>query len=152
LRNAGFAMANTGQMIQSVVDTGYALAVEMVPFRMMDLRHVLDHAGIRHTLPVMEYSLARTMLAQRPPVFYLTSADVYCLTHTIFYLTDFGFTPVDLIEPSSLEVYRRLAEQLLGLYVRLRDWDLTAELLVCTHCLKSPISEVQSAAIQALTN
>lgn len=151
LRNAGFDVASAAPVIQGVVDAGYALAVEVVPFRMMDLRHVLDHAGIRHALPAMEDSLARTMLAQRPPLHYLTGADVYCLTHTIFYLTDFGFDSSNTIDSSALATYRRMVEQLLGLYVRLRDWDLTAELLICAHCLRSPPSEVQSAAVQALT-
>jgi hypothetical protein len=151
LRNAGFDVASSAPMIQGVVDAGYSLAVEVVPFRKMDLRHVLDHAGIRHALAPMVDSLARTMLAQRPPLYYLTSADVYCLTHTIFYVTDFGFGPVDVMESDALDAYRHMVEQLLGLYVRLRDWDLTAELLICTHCLKSAASEVQSAAVQALT-
>src|SRR5262249_36288980 len=151
LRHAGFDVASAAPMIQGVVDAGYALAVEGVPFRMRARRPGLDNAGIRHALPPMAKSLAQTMLAQRPPLHYLTSADVYCLTHTIFYLTNFGRDPVDAIESSGLEAYRRMVEQLLGLYVRLRNWDLPGELLVCTHCLKSPASEVQSAAMQALT-
>jgi hypothetical protein len=151
LRNAGFDVAGAGPIIQGVVDAGYCLAVEVVPFRKMDLRHVLDHAGIRHALPAMADSLTQTMLARRPPLYYLTSADVYCLTHTIFYLTDFGFDPVDAIESSALAAYRDTVRQLLGLYVRLRDWDLTAELLICMHCLKSPECEVRVAATQALT-
>jgi len=151
LRNAGFDVASAAPMIQAVVDAGYSLALEMVPFRKMDLRHVLDHAGIQHSLPTMAESFAQTMLAQRPPLHYLTSADVYCLTHTIFYLTDFGFDPVDGIKSTELDAYRGMVEQLLGLQVRLRDWDLAAELLICTYCLKSPSSEVQSAAMRALT-
>jgi hypothetical protein len=142
---------SSAPMIQRVVDAGYALALEAVPFRMMDLRHVLDHAAIHHALPAMKDLFVQTMLAQRPPIYYLTSADVYCLTHTIFYLTDFGFETSDVIERSILSSYRRMIEHLLGLYVRLSDWDLTAELLICAHCLKSPSSEVQSAAMQAIT-
>lgn len=150
LLQSGFDVFESAETIQHVVDAGYATAVEAVPFRLMDFRHILDNAGIRHSLPPMRELFERTMLARRPPLHYLTSPDVYCLTHTIFYLTDFGFTPPDRIDAVELASFRDAVEQLLGLYARLRDWDLTAELLVCAQCLRADPTMLQLAAWQGL--
>jgi hypothetical protein len=150
LLHSGFEVADAARIIQRVVDAGYATAVEAVPFRLMDLRQVLDYAGLRHSLPDKNELFARTMLSQRPPLSYLTKADVYCLTHAIFYLTDFGFEPPAAIDPSDRPDFRETIEQLLGLYVRLQDWDLTSELLVCAHCLGSGPTVLQQAAWEAL--
>ncbi len=132
LLHSGFDVADFAPIIQSVVDAGYATSVEAVPFRLMDLRHVLDYGRFVHSLPSMEELFARTMLAHRPSIHYFTNADAYCVTHTLFYLTDFGFTPLDHPDVS---YFREVVDQLLGLYVRLRDWDLTAELLICQKCV-----------------
>lgn len=150
LLHSGFDVSAAAPTIQSVIDAGYATAVEAVPFRLMDFRHVLDYAGLRHSLPSLSDLFPLTMLARRPPLHYLTTADVYCLTHAIFYLTDFGFADPVAIDPSDLVEFRETVEQLIGLSVRLRDWDLASELLVCAHCLKSGPTGLKHAAWHAL--
>src|SRR5262245_38577421 len=80
LLHSGFKVSESAQMIQRVVDAGYATSVEAVPFRLMDFRHVLDYGRLQHTLPSMDELFQRTMLARRPPLEYLTNADIYCIT------------------------------------------------------------------------
>ena len=109
-----------------------------MPFRLMDLRNVLDAGGFQHDLPQTEALYRSTLLHQRPLPHYLTNADVYCLTHAIFYVTDFGAALPGFVGPDDLTGHRTLVEQLLGLFVRLGDWDLTSELLLCRRCLISP--------------
>jgi hypothetical protein len=151
LLRAGFEVSGAKRTIQSVINAGYATSVEAVPFRVMDFRHVLDGAELCHSLPSMNELLSRTMLAQRPPLHYLTTADIYCLTHTIFYLTDFGFASPAAIGLSDLIELREIVELLIGLSVRLQDWDLTSELLVCGHCLESAPTALKHIAWTALT-
>jgi hypothetical protein len=138
LLHSGFAVADFAPTIQSVIDAGYATSVEAVPFRLMDMRHVFDYGGFAHDLPSMGELVSRTMLARRPSLHYFTNADVYCVTHTIFYLTDFGFAPLACRDHLDISHARGVVDQLLGLYLRLRDWDLTAELMICRACLGQP--------------
>jgi hypothetical protein len=150
LLHNGFDVSESAETIQMVIDEGYATSVEAVPFRLMDLRNVLDGGRFRHTLPAMTELFERTMLARRPPLEYLTNADVYCITHAIFYRTDFG------LDYSAVELHEEFAhlpqivDRLLGLFVRLRDWDLTSELLICHRCLQSDPTIIQDAAWEAL--
>ncbi len=146
LLRSGFDVSSFAEVIQRVVDAGYATAIEAVPFRAMDFRQVLDCGGFKHGLPAMGALFERTMLHARPPLPYVTKADVYCLTHTLFYATDFGFLPTGSLPRADLRRFRPWIQQLLGLNVRQRDWDLTAELLICAHCLQSPPDLVTEAA------
>jgi len=139
-----------GEIIQRVVDQRYAIAVETVPFRMLDLRHTLDGGGFKHPLPPYEQIYNYTLLAKNPSAVYLTDLDAYCVTHTLFYLADFGFRPIVEIPEEHLSTVRSLVGQLLGVYVRHEHWDLVGELLLSCRCLRWSPAYVFVAAWTAL--
>ena len=56
----------------------------------MDLIRTLNQCNIRHNLKIIN-SFKKTLLNNNPDVFSLQRVDAYNITHTIFYLTDFGF-------------------------------------------------------------
>ena len=134
------------EIFQRVLDQGYATAVEEVPYRCLDLRNMLDCGGFRHNLPSYISLYQKTLLAATPPLLYLTTEDVYSITHTLFYLSDFGACSVDAILEEQLPTVRWMIGALLGIFLRLRNWDLVAELLICCRCLRwSPPSVFEAA-------
>lgn len=150
LQHCGTWDSSYGEIIQRVLDQGYATAVEQVPFRGMDLRHMLDCGGFKHKLPSYDQLYQWTLLSKTPPLFYLTDDDVYCITHTLFYLGDFGFRPIDAIPEEQLPKVRWMIGSLLGIYLRMRNWDLVAELLLCCRCLRWSPPFIFKTAFDAL--
>lgn len=152
LLQCGIDVTACAPTIESVIAEGYATSIEAVPFRLMDLRNVLDSGTFRHALPTQEELFRRTLLASRPSLLYLTNADIYCLTHAIFYVSDFGFASPPFFLPDEVDYYRQMFDRLLGFCVRIRDWDLTSELLICAQCLRSETTVTEQAAWQALVD
>ncbi|MEU2159087.1 hypothetical protein ABZ532_29455 [Streptomyces sp. NPDC019396] len=123
------------RIIQQAVDGGYAASFERVPYRQLDLLHTLYLCGIEHDLPPMDTVLPFTLLCQHPNVLKLADRDIYAITHTVFYATDFGqrepvwprgYSPGRAIE---------LLEALLVLAEARSNADLVGELLCCLYCL-----------------
>ncbi|MHB8241547.1 MAG: DUF6895 family protein [Solirubrobacteraceae bacterium] len=130
--------------LQRLVDGRHACAVEEVPFRVMDLRYLLDLAGIPNDLPSVSHTFTSTTLARSNAIGDWTRFDIYAATHTVFYLTDFGLTPYHFADE---ELVDRVG-LLLGAVAIERDWDLTGELLLSCDCLRvHPFS--YAAALEA---
>ncbi|MGW7577415.1 DUF6895 family protein [Streptomyces sp. NPDC054765] len=114
---------------------GYAAVFERIPYRQLDLLHTLELCGVRHTLPAMDDVLPFTLLCNSPNVAKLADRDIYALTHTIFYATDFGLReprwPRDFDPGAAVE----LLEALLVLTLGQENADLVGELLCCLLCL-----------------
>lgn len=121
-----------------------------VPFRVLDLRYSLDVAGIESYLPSLSALYSQTAAAKAPNLVYLSEADMYSITHTIFYLTDMGHRSSDDVAPTSNHHLCRLVRHLLGIVVRQRNFDLAAEFLMCHHFLRMSLSTVSLAAWQIL--
>lgn len=124
------------EVIQRIVDDGYATAIEEVPFRVLELRYLLELGGFRHDLPPCRQLYRQTLLAKAPPLLYLTNLDAYSITHTLFYLADLGRRPIRAIPPEDLPAVSWTVGKLLGLYLRRRNWDLVGELLLSCQCLR----------------
>lgn len=122
--------------IQRILDQGYVTATETTPMRLLDRRHLLDCGSFIHGLPSYEELYQWTLLKRTPPVFSLTDTDVYAITHTLFYITDFGRgTAPPMFAEEHLATVRWMVEILLGLYLRRQHWDLVGELLLSCYCL-----------------
>lgn len=137
-------------LIQQSVSGGYAVAFERIPYRQLDLLHTLELCGIAHTLPSMAEVLPFTLLHNSPNVLKLADRDIYALTHTIFYATDFG-----LRRPSGPGSFDRgaaveLLEALLVLTRGQGNADLVGELLCCLLCLGVRDSEEAHTAWEFL--
>lgn len=126
--------------IERLVEASTVAAPALPPHRRMELRHALDLARVRHTLPSYR-ALYRATLASQPvnPVF-MTTAEAYILTHVIFYAADVGARAPAGIDAGERTRLGRLVERLLGMSVAARNWDLTAEMLLSTRCLRSSVA------------
>lgn len=123
------------QLITQAAAGGYAAVFERIPYRQLDLLHTLELCGVAHALPAMDEVLPFTLLCNRPNVLKLTDRDIYAITHTIFYATDFGLReprwPRDFDPAAAVE----LLEALLVLTLGQENADLVGELLCCLLCL-----------------
>ena len=95
----------------------------------LEAGYVFELAGLRHGLPRMAELAADTALGPGADPLLLTDADLYVITHMIFYLTDFGRRP--LSPGGDVARIRGLVEVLLGRQLAVGDLDLGAELLAC---------------------
>ena len=113
------------------------MAPALPPHRQMELRHALDVAGVSHALPSFRQLYLKTLAAYEVNPIMLTKDEAYVITHVLFYAADLGQrAPLGLIR-GDIERLRKLVNQLLGMYISARNWDLTAELISSSHCLRS---------------
>jgi hypothetical protein len=150
LRGCGQEIPALRRVVQQVVDGGHATAHERLPYRTMDLAHVLQAGGYRHPFPPVEELYRATLLASCPSPLWLRTQEVYQATHTLFYLADYGLSPQRLAGHPDLPRLRGMVESLLGVHLRQRDWDLVAELLMDCCCVGHAPEPLVSAAWQAL--
>ncbi|MFI8291536.1 DUF6895 family protein [Streptomyces sp. NPDC085614] len=114
------------------------------PYRRIEIRYYADKAGVRHgiepyaaLLPDSPLAAYRAAGPEDPPVpdgAPLTTPKAYALTHTAFYLGDFGRSPrlPDGFDPAGA---RDLVDLLLRHCVRHERWDLAAELVLTQSVL-----------------
>ncbi|CAL9363530.1 DUF6895 family protein [Streptomyces sp. enrichment culture] len=103
------------------------------PYLHLEARFYADLAGAEHRFAPYEdlYEASLLPWAGTLPV---TDLDVCMVTHTVFYLSDFGFRDPGLGERAreqALHVVERLTQHC----VRLGEWDLVGKLLLAHHCL-----------------
>lgn len=128
-------------------------------YQCLELRYYADKAGVPHTLESYEELAAANVLVTLPgeaahrrpapgdsPV---TIPEAYALTHSSFYLSDFGASPAKLpadATAAALPLLRDLTEHC----VRHDWWDLAAELVLAQACLGAePLATPWGAAAVA---
>ena len=141
----GFEDNYLREIIQRTISQGYLASVERPPFRIMDLCYTFTKGGFEHSLPPLEELYQRTILAKFPSILFMTMPDAYSITHTIFYLSDWGFGSPKVPE-NHIKRMKWTVNRLLELYLQKQNWDLTLELLLCCKCLKSNPEILQEAA------
>ncbi|WP_028928004.1 DUF6895 family protein [Pseudonocardia acaciae] len=110
--------------------------VELLPNRCLAVANAARLAGVDHNTD-WEALTAATWLGNTPEPWALDWMTAYCVTHTVFHLTDWGANPRAL--PPRIRDY--LATWLpvwLDVWREVRDWDLVAELMVVDSCLPEP--------------
>ncbi|MFI1096041.1 DUF6895 family protein [Streptomyces sp. NPDC020917] len=114
------------------------------PYQRLELRYYADKAGVPHTLEPYEELAAAGVLATLPAAVAerrpapgeapVTIPEAYALTHSSFYLSDFGATAPQLPAGTAASALP-LVHLLLGHCVEREWWDLAAELLLTGACL-----------------
>lgn len=136
LQRCGFpAPDGQRQAIQRLVDAGGVTSATRYPHQVIELRYVLELGGFSHALPPYQDLCRGTILGGPINPIALADSDVYCLTHVLYYLSDYGARPLPALPASDRESAAWAVRQLLGLAARDRNCDLTAELLLCWPCL-----------------
>lgn len=137
------------QALQNLIEHSSVLCTSRAPHRMLELVHLLDLGGFRYHLPHSPIVYRNSVLNQPVDLIRITNHEAYILTHTLFYVADFGFKRDVHLPQAQRRRVTRLVEHLLGLYVREAHWDLVGELLLCCHSLRHTDSPLYALGWQA---
>ncbi len=134
LRSGGYRNEYYERILTEYDENGYLNGLEELPFRKLDREHALWKSGWRNTSPQWYQLFKATTLAKKTNPIYLNTIDAYSVTHTLFYLTDFGNQqpPFDEDEKKDCSM---LIEYLLIHYMRMGNYDLVGELLIAAECI-----------------
>lgn len=130
LSRCGYEDAAYRRKLEAVLEEGYIRAVESVPSMQLDLAYNLTLLGLLPGDLSMDNLYRMSFLAKRPSLYPLTTADAYTVTHTIFFLTDFGRAGATCFSAADEAYFRVALPRLLEFYLRRGNWDLSAELLL----------------------
>jgi Domain of unknown function (DUF6895) len=136
--------------MQRFVDNSTVQVSERSPHRMLEVRQVLDAAGLRHSLPSFDVLASRTILGQPISLVRATEHDAYSITHDVFYLSDWGCAPVRGLSDATLRRTASTVDELLGMYIYARHWDLVGELLLAVRFLGHTSSDFYRSGRRAL--
>jgi hypothetical protein len=130
------------QALESALDSPYVECFERTPFRLLDRGWVMQIAG--RTAPRATTATALTTAARRTHPIYLAREDVYAITHTVMYTTDFGARR----PPEALRTTRlwESIDACIAWCLSSRDFDLVAELLLAQLMLRRRLSAYGHAA------
>ncbi len=107
-------------------------------------------AGLMEEPPDWQSIYRSTTLGLCPNPVFLSEWEVYSITHTLFYLTDFCGLTMHLPRDENQDVIKVL-ESLLIYYWKKADWDITGELLINMVALgRSNTSLFKTAALEFL--
>ena len=134
LRSSGYRSTYHEQTLRLVHRWGYPAITETVPYRVLNNQYFLWKSGLTRHEPSWQTLYKRTILARAHCIAYLDRDDAYSITHTLFYLTDFGNRPLPLPDSDRIRI-KEIVEALLIHYWRTSDWDLVGELLINLECL-----------------
>lgn len=141
------------EQFQWMIDSGNVLAVEREPYRALERRYFLELGGFEHRLPSEADLFHQTFLGRDFEIPAMMISDIYSITHTIFYLTDYGARTSPLLNgPSHKERILELLRVLLGMMIHARHWDLVGELILSYRCLErveEPVLEVGWKVLRA---
>ncbi|MGW0194752.1 DUF6895 family protein [Nonomuraea sp. NPDC003201] len=136
LKETGASHAGVEHLAGHLVSTRHWAALDESPRRRLGRLTTQRTLG----LPVhddIEEIIAKTWLGHAPEPWLLDHDNAYALTHTVFYLTDWGRSPARL--PAALADY--LSGWLPAwcqVWCEEEDWDLLGELLAVDACLPQP--------------
>jgi hypothetical protein len=114
--------------------SGHLLAAGKSAYTRLETRFYADKAGARHELPSYEELIEQNILVRLPEKVPVTITEAYTITHSSFYVSDFGFRRPALA-PQACERARHLVSEMLDYCAGQDMWDLTAELLITLACL-----------------
>lgn len=129
LRTKGYRSPRHEQLMHWL--SGFCLpqSVELLPYREWGRQHFLWKSGWVNDQPPWRRYYKPTALAMRKGTIYWDMLEAYGIAHTVFYMTDFGRLSVPLPDRERARVGLKLRSLLIH-YWRLKNWDLTAELLL----------------------
>jgi hypothetical protein len=129
LRATGIALPHFDSAYRMAERLGYPAALEMLPFRRIEIEYFAWKSGLRSQPVAWERWLPDSTLARAENPIYLATMEAYSITNTLFYLTDFA-GPSDGLPPDLARKATAMTECLLVHFWRQADWDLTGELLL----------------------
>jgi hypothetical protein len=122
---------------------GYLAPRGKSPYLRLETRYYADLAGMAHGIESYRELYESSRLARRAlPV---AGLDACVVTHTVFYLSDFGFRDPHLTAEER-ERARHVVDELMEHSVRRGEWELVGKLLLAQYCLGADPAHTPSGA------
>jgi hypothetical protein len=151
LRTTGYRSSVHERLVRRMQWWGYPEGSEAVPYRLLDREFFFWKGGYASEEPNWYQRYRATTLGQHCGPVYLDVEAAYSVTHTLFYLTDFGSR--DLALPTSDRPYvRSLVNALLVHYSRVGNWDVLGELLMLVPIISACNTTVYEWASEAFAS
>jgi hypothetical protein len=139
LAPAGIAGGSHRAILTKLAADGYLTPHGKSPYLRLETRYYADLAGVGHEFESYAELCASGILAKLEAPLAITENDAYEITHTIFYLSDFGGSDAALAHDDRERVHRMVC-LLTDLFAQRNHWDLVGELLLAQGCLgKDPV-------------
>lgn len=141
------AGADTGApraVLARLASDGYLVPRRKPPYLHLEARYYADLARAEHEFAPYRELYATSLLARADTV-PTAELDVCVVTHTVFYLSDFGLRDPGLTGEErrrALAVVTRLTDHC----VELGEWDLLGKLVLAQHCLGADPAVTPSGA------
>jgi hypothetical protein len=116
--------ATVGSMIESMPNRGLAVA---------NARRITGTGGDDDWTALIR----QTWLGRTPPPWALDWFTAYCVTHTVFHITDWGAFP-DSLPADLVEYLTTWLPVWIDIWAEVQQWDLVGELLIVGVCLPEP--------------
>ena len=129
----GADAGRVGATLDGLAARGHLAPGRMPPYPHLETRYYADLAAVDHRLASYEELYAGSLLARCEAV-PVADLDVCEVTHTVFYLSDFGFRDPGLTG-DDLERARDVVRRLTDVSVGRGTWDHAAKLILAQHCL-----------------
>jgi hypothetical protein len=133
LRARGIEERVKREALQSLIDRVSGIVLSYDPYRVLELSYLLRIAGFDHPLPPDDEVFRHTLLGKRADI--LDYCDLYNITHTIFYISDFGLTLPAFLGEGPRHFLRRLLQRGLSVSIAGMNWDLVGEMILTFRCL-----------------
>ncbi|MGP3970844.1 DUF6895 family protein [Streptomyces sp. 6N223] len=109
---------------------------ELMPNRRLAVANAARVAGLEREVDWRALTDA-TWLGQTPEPWAIDWLTAYCVTHTVFHVTDWGARPEGL--PPRIQDYLTLWLPVwIDVWLEIQEWDLVGELLIVDACLTEP--------------
>lgn len=151
MRSIGYRSEYYEDTLKFLDEWAFFRSIEVVPYRVLDLEFMYWKSGYREQDPNWIHLFNQTLLARCKDPLFLDDEAAYSITHTLFYLTDFGNHPLILSNMNSNRM-TDIVECLLVHYLRVQNWDILGELLINLNVLsqQSPLyKEAAKGFLQA---
>ena len=120
--------------LAELTNDGYLTPGGKSAYLRLETRFYAELADAMHEFELYPDLSGSGILAKLGTVQSISEQEVYELTHTIFYLTDFGFQNADL-PPADRERILPVIDRLADYFIRNDYWDLAGELIWTQFCL-----------------
>lgn len=122
------------EVLRDLADRGFLEPRRKSPHLHLECRYYADLAGAGHRFSSYAELYAASILARRMAALPVTMQEAVEITHTIFYISDFGFADPGLAERER-ERQLRMACELTEYCLRCNEWDTAAEFVLTQYCL-----------------
>lgn len=148
LERLGLSSPEFDVAVRAAYQSGHIEAVERLPYRLMDVRWL--QGLLLGTRPYFDDIASTSIVTKDRHALEMSPGDLYALTHSIFYVTDFGrIKPPQWLDPRAIAPRIDAA---IAACVLSENLDILGELLLCASILgthESPYSRLGVALVEA---